>query len=114
MKKKIMGITAGRKNSNSEILLKEALLACQEAGAEVTMINLRDYNILDCTGCTACTHGMSQGKNVGCTLDEKDDKKAIMEVMLDQDGVIFSTPTYDLMGCAMMAKFLQRGLCYKT
>lgn len=114
MKKKIMGITAGRKNSNSEILLKEALLACQEAGAEVTMINLRDYNILDCTGCTVCTHGMSQGKNVGCTLDEKDDKKAIMEVMLDQDGVIFSTPTYDLMGCAMMAKFLQRGLSYET
>ena len=114
LKKKIMGITAGRKNSNSEILLKEALWVCQEAGAEVTMINLRDYEILDCTGCTACTHGMSQGKNVGCTLDEKDDKKAIMEVMLEQDGVIFSTPTYDLMGCAMMAKFLQRGLSYET
>lgn len=114
MKKKIMGITAGRKNSNSEILLKEALLACQEAGAVVTMINLRDYNIMDCTGCTACTIGMSQGKNVGCTLDEKDDKKAIMNIMLDQDGVIFSTPTYDLMGCAMMTRFLQRGLSYET
>ena len=25
---KIMGVTAGRKNSNSEILLKEALIAC--------------------------------------------------------------------------------------
>ena len=64
MKKKIMGITAGRKNSNSEILLKEALLACQEAGAEVTMINLRDYNILDCTGCTVCTHGMCHDDKV--------------------------------------------------
>lgn len=52
---KVMGVTAGRKNSNSEILLKEALIACEEAGAEVTMINLRDFNILDCTGCTSCT-----------------------------------------------------------
>ena len=26
----VMGVTAGRKNSNSEILLKEALLVCQE------------------------------------------------------------------------------------
>lgn len=51
---KVMGITAGRKNGNSEILLKQALMACEEAGAEVTMINLRDFNIQDCTGCTAC------------------------------------------------------------
>ena len=32
---KVMGVTAGRKDSNSEILTKEALLACQEMGAEV-------------------------------------------------------------------------------
>ncbi len=37
---KVMGVTAGRKNSNSEILLKEALLACQEMGAEVRMNQL--------------------------------------------------------------------------
>ena len=27
---KVLGITAGRKDSNSEILLKEALLACKQ------------------------------------------------------------------------------------
>lgn len=57
----VMGVTAGRKNSNSEILLKEALLVCQEMGAEVRMINLKDYNIIDCNGCTSCTMGMSMG-----------------------------------------------------
>ena len=93
MSVKVMGIAAGRKNSNNEILLKEALMYCEEAGAEVTMINLKDYNILDCTGCTSCTMGMSQGKNTGCVLDEKDDKKKIMDVMLAQDAVIFSVPT---------------------
>ncbi len=111
---KVMGVTAGRKNSNSEILLKEALIACEEAGAEVTMINLKDYNILDCTGCTSCTIGMSQGKNVGCVLDEKDDKKKIMDVLLDQDAVIYSVPTYDLMPSATYLSFAQRSLSYET
>ena len=114
MSYKVMGITAGRKNSNSEFLLKEALMACEEAGAEITMINLRDYKILDCTGCTSCTKAMSEGRNAGCVLDEKDDKKKIMDVMLAQDAVIFSVPTYDLMPCAEYLRFGQRSLSYET
>ena len=35
----VMGVTAGRKDSNCEILLKEALMVCQEMGAEITMIS---------------------------------------------------------------------------
>jgi len=109
-----MGITAGRKDSNSEILLKEALMYCEEAGAEITMVNLKDYHIESCTGCTSCTRGMAQGKNVGCVLDAKDDKKKIMEVMLAQDAVIFSAPTYDLMPNAEYLIFAQRSLSYET
>lgn len=111
---KVMGITAGRKDSNSEILLKEALLACQENGAEIVMINLRDYNIIDCSGCTACVNGMTNGKNVGCTLDNKDDKKVIMETMLNVDAVIISAPTYDLMPTATFSKFMHRNLSYES
>ena len=111
---KVMGITCGRKNSNSEILLKEALMYCEETGADVTMINLKDYHIESCTGCTSCTKGMSQGKNTGCVLDEKDDKKKIMDVMLAQDAVIFSAPTYDLMPTAEYLMFGQRSLSYET
>lgn len=114
MSYKVMGVAAGRKNSNSEILLKEALMACEAAGAEVTMINLRDFNILDCTGCTACTKAMSEGKFAGCTLDAKDDKKKIMDVMLAQDAVIYSVPTYDLMPAANYLRFAQRSLAYET
>lgn len=107
-----MGITAGRKDSNSEILLKEALLACEKQGAEVTMINLRDYEILDCTGCTACTHAMTEGREVKCVLEGKDDKDKIMKVLLEQDGLIFSVPTYELMASSTFVKFMHRNLGY--
>ncbi len=111
---KVMGVTAGRKNSNCEILTKEALLACQELGAEITMINLKDYNLLDCTGCTSCTMGMSMGKNTGCALKDKDDKQKIMDVMLNQDAVIFSAPTYALMPSSLFLKFMHRNLAYES
>jgi multimeric flavodoxin WrbA len=111
---KVMGVTAGRKDSNSEILLKEALLVCQEQGAEVSMINLRDFNLLDCNGCTSCTIGMSMGKNTGCSLKNADDKDRIMKVFLDQDAVIFSAPTYELMPSSLFLKFMHRNLAYET
>ena len=111
---KVMGITAGRKNGNSEILLKEALTVCEEAGADVTMINLRDFHLVDCTGCTSCTKAMSQGKYNGCVLDNKDDKKKIMDAMLAQDAEIFSVPTYDLMPASVYLTFAQRSLSYET
>ena len=110
----VMGVTAGRKDSNCEILLKEALLACREQGAEVRMINLKDYELLDCNGCTACTMGMSMGKNTGCSLADKDDKQKIMDVMLEQDAVIFSAPTYDLMLSSLFLKFMHRNLAYES
>ena len=77
---KVLGISAGRHNGNSDIAVKEALLACQEKGAEVVFINLFDYNILPCTGCESCTMMMGEvamGKRQdypGCVLKNKDDK----------------------------------------
>lgn len=111
---KVLGITCGRKDSNSEILLKEALLACEKKGADVTMINLRDYNIEDCIGCTACTQGMVDGKKVPCTLEKHDDKKAIMDVMLRTDAIIVCVPTYYLMPSATFLRFMHRNLSYET
>ena len=111
---KVMGITGGRHEGNSEILLKQALLACKDAGAEVTLVNLRDYKILDCTGCTACSEGMARGKRVPCVLTDLDDKDLITEEMLKQDGVIFSAPTYDLFPSANYLRFAQRNLAYET
>ncbi|WP_411682180.1 flavodoxin family protein [Clostridium thailandense] len=111
---KIMGITAGRKNGNSEVLLKEALSVCKEQGAEVIMVNLHDYKILHCTGCEACTSGMTKGIHVPCVLKDKDDKDLITTKMLEMDAVIFSVPTYELMPCSAYLAFAHRNLAYET
>ena len=51
---KVLGISAGRHNGNSDIAVKEALLACQEKGAEVVFINLFDcrskYSVFENSG----------------------------------------------------------------
>ena len=51
---KILGVTCGRKNSNTEILVKEALMGAEEAGAEVELVRLHDLTIKPCTGCNSC------------------------------------------------------------
>lgn len=110
---KVLGIVAGRHNGNSEILVKEALLACQEEGAECTLINLFDYNILPCTGCESCTMAMGQGKDSGCILDKKDDMKKIITVLQQQDAIIVGCPTYDLLPSSTYLTFGQRFLAYE-
>lgn len=115
---KVMGIVAGRHNGNSEILVKEALLACQEKGAEVTLVNLFDYNILPCTGCEGCTMSMGEvamgkGEYKGCVLKSKDDTDKLITAMQQQNGVIIGVPTYDLMPSSVYTRFAQRFLAYE-
>ena len=116
---KVLGICAGRHNGNSEIAVKEALLACQEAGAECILINLFDYNILPCTGCESCTMMMgevSMGKRSeypGCVLKKKDDMDKIMDVFQSCNGLIVGCPTYDLLPSSLYLKFAQRFLAYE-
>ena len=115
---KVMGIVAGRHNGNSEIAVKEALLACQEAGAECILVNLFDYNILPCTGCEGCTMSMGKiamegGEYHGCVLKNKDDLDKLVTAMQDCDGIIIGCPTYDLMPSSLYTKFAQRFLAYE-
>ncbi|MBQ9493392.1 MAG: flavodoxin family protein [Oscillibacter sp.] len=116
---KIMGIVAGRHNGNSEILVKEALSACQKAGAECLLINLFDYHIQHCTGCESCTMQMGQvamdptKKYKGCVLKDKDDMDKIVNVMQTCNGVIIGVPTYDLTPSALYLTFAQRFLAYE-
>ena len=116
---KILGIVAGRHGGNSEILVKEALLAAQAKGAECKMINLFDYHIEHCTGCESCTMQMGEvamdptKKYKGCVLKNKDDMDKIVNEMQTCAGVIIGVPTYDLTPSSLYLKFAQRFLAYE-
>lgn len=117
---KILGITAGRHGGNSEIILKEALLTCQKAGCDVVMVNLYDYDIKSCLGCSMCggnetaAAALDAGTKGGCLWDGKDDMKKIMEHYLEADGIIISVPTYDLMPSGLYLKFANRTITYEA
>lgn len=119
-KKKVIGLVAGRHNGNSEILVKEALMACEEAGMECSLINLFDYNIIPCSGCEGCTMQMgaiAQGKQKeynGCIYKDKDDMDKIINAIQTSDGIIIGCPTYDLAPSALYLIYAHRALAYEV
>ncbi len=92
---KLFGLGAGRKMGNSEILLKEALTAAKEAGAEVELLRLQDLNIKPCTGCISCSRDQQTGGTGKCII-KNDDMSFFNEMLLSCDGLILSTPVYIL------------------
>lgn len=91
---KILGISCGRVNGNSEILVKEALMAAeQECGAQVELIRLNDFQIHPCTGCNACRARTAKGHGISdCIWD--DDFPTFIDHYLEADGVIVCAPIY--------------------
>ena len=93
---KLLGLSAGRKMGNSEILLKEALMAAEEMGVEVEILRLHDLKIKPCTGCTSCV----QGKNglifggAGECIIKNDDMPKFNEKLWESDGLIISMPVF--------------------
>ena len=90
---KVLGIGSGRKGGNSEMLLKEALLAAQETGAEVELIRLHDLNIKPCIGCISCSKDQQAGGTGACVIKD-DDMPFFNEKLLGSDGVILGIPVY--------------------
>lgn len=112
---KIIGINGSpRKNKNSALLLDHALAGAKEMGAEVERIDLIDLKFSGCRSCFACKQlgGSGYGR---CVV--QDDLKAVLEKILQADGVIISAPIYfgDVPG--MVRNLFERlwfpGLTYK-
>lgn len=101
---KILGIVAScRKLGNTEILVKEALMAAQKKGAEVDIIRWNSYNILPCEGDAQCLFGTSVCKHKG-----KDDFDFLLNKLYDFDGVILGAPCYFLESQAITKEFIDR------
>ena len=106
---KITGLSCGRKNGNNEVLLKEAMMAAEELGAECELICLRDLDIKQCTGCESCMRGLVSGKNGDCVL-KGDDYAWLMDKMTETDGLILAAPIYDIIPCGRLITLLNRAL----
>jgi multimeric flavodoxin WrbA len=92
---KILGITCGRSNSNTEILVKEALMGAEEGGAEVELIRLHDLTIKPCTGCNSCVIDLLEKGGSGQCVIKNDDFAFFNEKFLDCDGMVVGSPIYE-------------------
>ena len=92
---KVLGLTCGRKLSNTEILVKEALMGAQELGADVEIVRLMDLDIKPCTGCNACVISLFEKGGAGDCVIKGDDFKFIDDKILDCDGIIVGSPIYE-------------------
>ena len=92
---KVLGLTCGRKLSNTEILVKEALMGAEEMGAEVEIVRLMDLHIKPCTGCNACVINLFEKGGSGDCVIKDDDFAFIDDKILDCDGIIIGSPIYE-------------------
>lgn len=103
---KILGLSFGRNMKNCEILVKKALIAAEEEGADVSFVRMIDKTIGHCKGCGACSAGMRNGKDIVCIL--KDDYEEVVQELLSADGVIIAAPVYSLGITGQFKNFLDR------
>ena len=92
---KLLGLSCGRKMGNSEILVKEALMAAEEVGIEVEVLRLHELKIKPCTGCISCSRDQRSGGTGACVI-KGDDMPFFNEKLLECDAIIISTPVYIL------------------
>jgi len=95
-KKKIIGLLCGRVNGNSEILLKEALMAAEELGVQSEIIRAMELRVKPCKGCEACSTAMGRGKEARCAIKDDDVPWILEKVLVEDCALIVSAPVYHL------------------
>ena len=94
MAKNVLGISFGRKMSNTEVMVKHALLQCETAGCTVRFLRADEMNIKICTGCISCVVGLTTGHGKGgCPI--QDDLPIVEEALMESDAVIIGSPVYE-------------------
>ncbi len=99
---KILGLVGShRKNGNSDILAKEAMMGAEAAGAEVELLRLTDYRIEACQGTGLCLF-----RKEGCYIE--DDLHFIWSKFDGADGILLSVPCYFLEATAILKQLIDR------
>lgn len=105
---KVLGICASPiKDSNTELLLNEALTSVQSADIETETISLRELEIQDCCQCNWCsTH---QTADTLCRI--RDDMADIYHRILGADAILVASPVYLARMPGRLASLLDRLRC---
>ena len=105
---KVMAINSSPRTggeSRSEKLLTLLADGMREEGAEVEVINLREYNIRFCQGCYNCWT-----KTPGACIHKDDMSRTLYPKLLASDIAVYSTPLYHRTFTAMLKAFIERTL----
>ncbi len=99
---KIIGINANPKGEKSQTrrLVMGVLEGARQAGADITFVDICDLEIKYCTACGTC---YAKGE---CIHD--DDFPALLEKMLDADGIVLGSPNYINQVSAQLKTMLDR------
>jgi multimeric flavodoxin WrbA len=105
-KLKVLAINGSpRKNSNTAILLKNALEGAASQGAETELVHLYALNYKGCNSCFACK--LKDGKSYGkCAI--KDGLTPILEKIPEIDAFILGSPIYFGNVTGEMRSFMER------
>lgn len=104
---KVLGISFGRLNQRSDVMVKEALFAAKKAGAEVEFINTLRLNIGHCRACDYCSRSKEKGEvEIHCCM--KDDYHILEEACLDADAIIIGAPVYAVGIVGQFKNFVDR------
>ena len=99
---KVLGIVGSyRKQGNTEVLVKEALMVAEEGGAQVDVLRLNNYNLESCRGDGRCESGA-----IPCHI--KDDFNYLLERIYQNDAIILGVPCYFLAAPGQFKLFLDR------
>ncbi len=78
-------VASHRRDGNTEILVKEALMGAEELGASCEIIRLTELKLTQCKACYACLF-------TECKLE--DDGEWLIGKLRDSDALLIGTPTY--------------------
>ena len=108
---KVLGLSFGKKNANTDILVKEALYGAKAAdpNAEIKFINTQKLTIDRCIGCGACSTALEKGKDNVCIV--KDDFQMVEEAIREADSIILGAPVYVLQPVGQFKNVVDRFSC---
>jgi len=109
LKVKVLGISGSPRHGNTDTLVKEALQAARELGAETIFLPLADLRVEPCQGCYQC-YGFYRGATWEriCYIHE-DDVSYIYRQIQEADGIVIGSPVYAFDVTAKLKALMERG-----